>query len=64
MTSSIYNQATSINKDKDNASGDYTVSSPSGISPTWNWTATPTSSSVPLTLVLKNKDIGTYVDYS
>ena len=65
VTSSIYNQATSINKDKDNASGDYTVEFAERYQPdlakdpdtdpfgrpsyTWSW---------------KSKDIGTYVDYS
>ena len=66
VTSSIYNQATSINKDKGITPPATTPwSSPSGISPTWNWTATPTSSSVPLTLGPgRIRDIGTYVDYS
>ena len=65
VTSNIYNQATAISKDKDNASGDYTVEFAERYQPdlakeadtdpfgrpayTWSW---------------KNKDIGTYVDYS
>ena len=65
VTSNIYNQATAISKDKDNASGDYTVEFAERYQPdlakeadtdpfgrpsyTWTW---------------KNKDIGTYVDYS
>ena len=65
VTSSIYNQATSINDDKDNASGDYTVEFAERYQtdlrldaetddfgrPARNWS-------------WKNREIGTYVDYS
>ena len=64
VTSSIYNQATSINADKDNASGDYTVEFAERYQPdlkltpdtddfmrpshTWSW---------------KNREVGTYMNH-
>ena len=65
VTSSIYNQATSINDDKDNASGDYTVEFAERYQTDLRLDAETDSFGRPARVwSWKGEEIGTYVDYS
>ena len=64
VTSSVYNQATSINADRDN-SGDYTVEFAERYQPDLSMDRDTDDFGRPsYTWAWKNRDIGTYVDYS
>ena len=64
-TSSIYNQATSINDDKDNASGDYTVEFAERYQTDLRLDGETDDFGRPARIwSWKNREIGTYVDYS
>lgn len=65
VTSSIYNQATSINDDKDNASGDYTVEFAERYQTDLRLDAETDAFERPARVwSWKGEEIGTYVDYS
>ena len=65
VTSSIYNQATSINDDKDNASGDYTVEFAERYQTDLRLDGETDDFGRPARIwSWKNREIGTYVDYS
>ena len=65
VTSSIYNQATSINDDKDNASGDYTVEFAERYQTDLRLDAETDNFGRPARVwSWKGEEIGTYVDYS
>ena len=65
VTSSIYNQATSINDDKDNASGDYTVEFAERYQTDLRLDAETDVFGRPARVwSWKGEEIGTYVDYS
>ena len=65
VTSSIYNQATSINKDKDNASGDYTVEFAERYQTDLRLEAETDVFGRPARVwSWDGEEIGTYVDYS
>ena len=64
VTSSIYNQATSINADKDNASGDYTVEFAERYQPDLKLTPDTDDFMRPAhTWSWKNREIGTYLNH-